>query len=35
TNNRSRIWCATETCGNRERVRRAYQAKRAARQKPA
>ncbi|MBN8942027.1 MAG: CGNR zinc finger domain-containing protein [Rhizobiales bacterium] len=35
TNNRSRIWCATETCGNRERVRRAYQAKRAARQKMA
>ncbi|MGL4287467.1 MAG: CGNR zinc finger domain-containing protein [Phreatobacter sp.] len=34
TNNRSRIWCATETCGNRERVRRAYQAKRAARQQP-
>ncbi|WP_246088889.1 CGNR zinc finger domain-containing protein [Phreatobacter stygius] len=29
TNNRSRIWCSTETCGNRERVRRAYQAKRA------
>lgn len=34
TNNRSRIWCATETCGNRERVRRAYQAKRAAGRQP-
>lgn len=27
TNNRSRIWCASDLCGNRERVRRAYRAK--------
>ncbi|HEV2506857.1 MAG TPA: ABATE domain-containing protein [Mesorhizobium sp.] len=28
TNNRSRIWCASDLCGNRERVRRAYRARR-------
>lgn len=27
TNNRSRIWCASDLCGNRERVRRAYRAR--------
>lgn len=31
TNNRSRIWCSSEGCGNRERVRRAYRARRAER----
>ncbi|CEJ12541.1 CGNR zinc finger [bacterium YEK0313] len=29
TANRSRIWCSDDICGNRERVRRAYQARRA------
>jgi predicted RNA-binding Zn ribbon-like protein len=27
--NRSRLWCSSETCGNRERVRRAYARRRA------
>jgi len=28
--NRTRTWCSNETCGNRERARRAYEKKRAA-----
>lgn len=34
TNNRSRIWCASDLCGNRERVRRAYRARQVNRPPP-